>query len=319
MDAHFPHKEAPSLIQQWSTRLAQPEAPFIHLGLAVPASAMQSGQISFVMDADGRAARAMFVKNQSAPAEAVFTVVGILQVKDLPPVSRATVRPAQLKHMKQHATIVGYHSGDFDRAVQNIQDLSFEMTRFFDDGVILPWSPVEHSAADISDAVKIPFDNRTDPHGVLSDMNTPTLAHCLDNDVAYLGIGNETYKPHLPASFRVGDVVEMGFAVVAWKLAKVTTGPQFIFSLVLRSLVFLDGSLTKKAAIARSHRASNGPRTSLAPVVHNEIAKRMHSIMVEQDQKDDLPEVDRKLAKMSFGETQWTGEVADSVRSKISG
>jgi hypothetical protein len=51
-----------------------------------------------------------------------------------------------------------------------------------------------------------------------------------------------------PSSFKTGHIVEMGFALVAWKKQGKVVGPEWTCMLVLRTLTFLDGRFTKVAA-----------------------------------------------------------------------
>jgi hypothetical protein len=48
-----------------------------------------------------------------------------------------------------------------------------------------------------------------------------------------------------PATFKSGDIVEMGFAFVAWRKGKHSIGPEYSCKLVLRTLTFIDGKYTK--------------------------------------------------------------------------
>jgi hypothetical protein len=52
-----------------------------------------------------------------------------------------------------------------------------------------------------------------------------------------------------PGTFEIGDIVEMGFALVAWKKQGKNTGLNWSCMLVLRTLTFLDGQFTKVSVV----------------------------------------------------------------------
>ncbi|KAJ7362851.1 hypothetical protein DFH08DRAFT_682668, partial [Mycena albidolilacea] len=97
------------------------------------------------------------------------------------------------------------------------------------------------------------FHHRTDPHGVLAKYVSDHVAHCVDNDVMYMAGQNACrllltpgrYTEKDPSTFKTGDLVEMGFAFVAWKKPGKMVGPEWCCMLVLRTLTFLDGRFTK--------------------------------------------------------------------------
>jgi hypothetical protein len=51
-----------------------------------------------------------------------------------------------------------------------------------------------------------------------------------------------------PGTFKTGDIVEMGFALVVWKKQGKNVGPDWSCMLMLRTLTFLDGRFTKVTA-----------------------------------------------------------------------
>ncbi|KAJ7189405.1 hypothetical protein B0H12DRAFT_1246592 [Mycena haematopus] len=101
----------------------------------------------------------------------------------------------------------------------------------------------------VSAADKIPFGNMVDPDGVLAGCLSASVSHCIDNDVAYLALVDKTYVDYNPAGFRVGDIVEMGFAFVAWPVSanarEMAGASKYTCRLALRTLALLDATLTK--------------------------------------------------------------------------
>ncbi|KAJ7655433.1 hypothetical protein B0H17DRAFT_1146476 [Mycena rosella] len=70
--------------------------------------------------------------------------------------------------------------------------------------------------ADIPSESKILFEKYVDPLGTLARHLGECISHCLDNDVTYLCFKIEKYTIKDPGGFRVGNTVEMGFALVAF-------------------------------------------------------------------------------------------------------
>ncbi|KAF8183530.1 hypothetical protein K438DRAFT_1975005 [Mycena galopus ATCC 62051] len=309
MDDFYPREQAAVAIEEWNARLGSSDAPFIKLGLTFPASYVNPANITISKLQGSLGAKAMFPNK----TEAVFTLVGVLTEKELPPVKRSEMSHSRVHYARQHATIAGLSSALFLQAVKNLEDISFEMYRVFAEGEMQSW----HSDSDSEElgglissncryyttgkhvpaSSKTTFDDRTDPHGILSGYLSDKVSHCFDNDVAYLALANETYVDKDPATFRTGDIVEMGFAFTAWKLPKSDVGPKYTSRLVLRSLTYVDGTFTKEAHLSRSKaRPLVGPRID-APDVSNQIAKRRMKDAVANDGVD-IPEIRAKLSKM---------------------
>ncbi|KAJ7301679.1 hypothetical protein DFH08DRAFT_827082 [Mycena albidolilacea] len=242
--------------------------------------------VTIVQVNGGQSAKAMFPTTGTHRQEAVFTIVGALNAKDLPPV----------KGMKQHATLSGWNAPYFKKALENMQ--------------VEPWRP---ETADEGEAVissncryftvgrNIPehsrttFHHRTDPLGVLAKYVSDHVAHCVDNDVIY------TEKD--PSTFETGDLVEMGFAFVAWKKPGKIVGPEWCCMLVLRTLVFLDGRFTKEAHFAReAHNAEHARRGAALTVEYamNHLPKR-HIVSGAQSDEEE-GSASKRMHMLSIGE-----------------
>ncbi|KAJ7320707.1 hypothetical protein DFH08DRAFT_713615 [Mycena albidolilacea] len=230
----------------------------------------------------------MFPTNGPHRQEAVFTVVGVLKAKDLPPVKgsrqvfrffintttltqqRRSLKADRLQYARQHATLAGWDAPSFKKALENMQEAAYTMYSAFSEDAIEPWRPEvsDPHNAEISSNCRyftvgrnIPVDSRTkfhprtDPHGVLTRFLSDGVAHCFDNDVMYMAsfsvsspipyITLRRYVEKDPGTFKTGDIVEMGFAFVAWKKPGKNVGPDWSCMLVLRTLTFLDGQFTK--------------------------------------------------------------------------
>jgi hypothetical protein len=89
-------------IIEWNEKLCKPDAPLIKLAMAWPAAALdvsdlkydtrhgahygQCNLVTITQINDGQTAKAMFPTTGTHQQEAVFTIVGALRAKDLPPV-----------------------------------------------------------------------------------------------------------------------------------------------------------------------------------------------------------------------------------------
>ncbi|KAJ7816409.1 hypothetical protein B0H14DRAFT_2190476, partial [Mycena olivaceomarginata] len=96
-------------------------------------------------------------------------------------------------------------------------------------GSVEPWFPAAQGqeitsncryftvGSNIPAALKAPFHPQTDPNGVLSAHLSDKVAHCADNDVVYMALDDDKlvwYIEKDPATFKTGDIVEMGFVFV---------------------------------------------------------------------------------------------------------
>ncbi|KAJ7244814.1 hypothetical protein C8J57DRAFT_1524609 [Mycena rebaudengoi] len=104
----------------------------------------------------------------------------------------------------------------------------------------------------------VDFTKQVDPAGVLSRMLSKGVYHCIDNEVLYLNLeGDKLINKNL-SGLRVGDIVELGLSVIAFK------GPRdgkAVIKLVMRSLVFLDGSHTRDAKITQRTTEAKAKKT----------------------------------------------------------
>ncbi|KAJ6472417.1 hypothetical protein C8R45DRAFT_936310 [Mycena sanguinolenta] len=319
MDDFYPYSKAADAIQAWNKRLSAPEAPFSSLRLTMPSNTMETSSVSIYVNPNQRGARTIIPADSHGPTrEAVFTLVGALTAKDLPLLSKSQIKPSAIRRARQHATIAGFNTACFQSAIDKIKDLSFEMSRHFDEQDILTWCPTDDSVklghtvsgncryftlgSDIREDQKTSFDKLTDPHGVLQQFVSPSVAHCFDNDVAYMALNNNSYVDHNPAFFRTGDIVEMGFTIVTWQINHdKSRGPRFGIQLVLRTLTFLDGAFTKEAAFTRKEAARHKSIPKGPSIVINPIAKLRNRQVFEADNRatDESEQVDQVGTKMA--------------------
>ncbi|KAJ7760887.1 hypothetical protein DFH07DRAFT_957417 [Mycena maculata] len=200
--------------------------------------------------------------------------------------------------------------------MSNIQEMAYKMSLKFEADQMTPWVRDHHNdshgqvissnsryftaSRQIPDSARCPFDKRVDPAGVLAKLQTDTIVHCHDNDVAYLQLKDTRLVRKDPAGFRQGDIVEMGFAIVAYRTSKAGEGLKYTCKLALRTLTFLDATLTKasnfiifalqginrrkqEAFIARIN--SKQAQSSVSRTTVNSMSKRVR--VYDDDESDD--------------------------------
>ncbi|KAJ7138322.1 hypothetical protein C8R44DRAFT_868628 [Mycena epipterygia] len=165
--------------------------------------------------------------------EGVFTLVEVLKESELPPVKARSMSKNRVQYAWQHATIVGYNDENFRHGISNIQDVAYTLATVFAVDVT-PWVPEDVSASygvslvgncryftvgrKIPENSKVPFNADVDPAGTLKSYLSNSVAHCLDKSVAYLKLKDNSPVSKNPSAFRTGNIVEMGFTVVAFKM-----------------------------------------------------------------------------------------------------
>ncbi|KAJ7200412.1 hypothetical protein GGX14DRAFT_400754 [Mycena pura] len=234
---------------------------------STPLRNRQLAKITVKRLADGRFYKAM-LPGQRGRSEATMTLVGILGDKDLPPVRREQAR-ANKAHLlrRQSANVYGFDYGTFEQAVQNIAHIDYKFITFVCHRGQDAGCSVREAEDDKGRPInfrtqyftvgrhanpdhRVPFEKAVDPHNVLKDLESNTIVHSGDNDVIYLEYKDDRHRVKDPASFRTGDVVEVGFAMVAYRNFLAETGEHYKCYLVMRSLTLLDLSVAMEHHIA---------------------------------------------------------------------
>ncbi|KAF8166063.1 hypothetical protein K438DRAFT_1617181, partial [Mycena galopus ATCC 62051] len=101
------------------------------------------------------------------------------------------------------------------------------------------------------EAEAIPFKDGVDPIGALRRVTNDDLVHTADNIVGYYkkvtdSAGEVFYESASPASFRVGDIVSIEAAVVAFKNGQ----HKLRMHTNLRALTLLDSTLSKASRLS---------------------------------------------------------------------
>ncbi|KAJ7315251.1 hypothetical protein DFH08DRAFT_942985 [Mycena albidolilacea] len=292
MDSFYPAEAAAQAIIEWNDKLSKPDAPLIKMARAWPASALECELVTIAHLNGGQSAKAMFPTTGPHRQEAVFTIV------------EGFAACEGSEFARQHATLSGWNAPYFKKALENMQDVAYTMYSAFAENAVEPWRP---EAADEGEAVissncryftvgrNIPehtrttFHHRTDPHGVLAKYVSEHVTHCVDNNVMYMAYKEDEYTEKDPSTFKTGDLVEMGFAFVAWKKPGRNVGPEWCCMLVLRTLTFLDGRFTKEAHFAReAHNAEHNRRGAANTIEYamNHLPKRRIVSGTQSDEEE---------------------------------
>ncbi|KAJ7496436.1 hypothetical protein FB451DRAFT_1162588 [Mycena latifolia] len=138
---------------------------------------------------------------------------------------------------------------------------------------------------DLCKYVHVPFTKYVDPAGILTSHLGKCVMHCEDNHVDYVGMKEKKYIKKDPATFRSGVIMEMGFALVAFRQSIHRESDKHVCKPVLRTLALLDTSLTKDAYKSRAEAAVGIPVDAPAtPKIPS--AKRHAFIEVDSDEED---------------------------------
>ncbi|KAJ7653425.1 hypothetical protein B0H17DRAFT_1268241 [Mycena rosella] len=190
--------------------------------------------------------------------EAVLTIVGVLKSFDLPPIKKNSLPAAQIPYARAYVEVVGYNSELFAATMGNAQDTAYELLTRFTANSVSHWVAAPDSdvygpslssscryytiGTDIPVESRINFQKHIDPAGTLSQHIRDCVVHCVENDMAYLCVKKARYTTKEPSGFRVGDIVEMGFELVAFRQVIRGEEDKHICKIVLQTLTFLDGS-----------------------------------------------------------------------------
>ncbi|KAK6974305.1 hypothetical protein R3P38DRAFT_2584384, partial [Favolaschia claudopus] len=207
--------------------------------------------------------------------EAVLTVRGVLTKKDLPPdLTTASMNKAKAQWARQHVSLIAYDSPSIQKTVDTIRALGYKMHVGLPDakvaqpninsrqrlGVELELNCRYYTTGRSTlESHKTEFAEFVDPQGVLASFVTDSVSHCQDNQVAYMDFKCGKYSRYElkdPSAFQVGDIVEVGFAMVAWRNSKANEDLSYVTTMVLRSVTLLDDTYTKVSCALRKQAGS---------------------------------------------------------------
>ncbi|TFK59464.1 hypothetical protein BDN72DRAFT_780707, partial [Pluteus cervinus] len=155
----------------------------------------------------------------------------------------------------------GLGTATFEESLTAIAQMHTVFSRYFPEGHICPWQPPLTSMTNTRGLLlsnrhftrrtegtqmeAIPFPTSVDPKGILANFVTPSLIHTEENEVKYFirvsdMARNYQYKTTTPQVFRIGDIVEVQFSLVVYKMR----ADQYILKPMLYSLALLDGKFS---------------------------------------------------------------------------
>ncbi|KAH9953324.1 hypothetical protein BGW80DRAFT_1468665 [Lactifluus volemus] len=199
--------------------------------------------------------------------EAVFTIRGMIHVKELPPLkTKPRISAHKYKFLRQGITLVGLGTPTFTKALEAIDHIHSQFDRHLQEGTLETqtatirgdgvsdefsiWNRYLTPSREAKGMQAIPFLPGVDPTGILRDMAQEncnyTYVHTEDNQVHYFAAlrdaqGNSKYERREPHTFRIGDIVE---AQVSFVVIPVKGGRRKMLS-VLRSLALIKGNFKK--------------------------------------------------------------------------
>ncbi|KAJ7438298.1 hypothetical protein B0H11DRAFT_1935344 [Mycena galericulata] len=254
---------------------------------------MKSHKISLKEIMGGSVTKLMLPRSDNHRKEAVFTVVGVLKEYDLPPVKRSEISEHQVKYARQHVTIdsrlqqQAILNSDQLHSGPNIPDRRAEswLPNAISDDYGSSISSISNCryftvGRNIPDENRIPFAKYVDPAGVLNRFIKEHVAHCMDNDVSYLELKDNKPVIKDPAGFRASDVVELGFAIFAYRMIQKDTPEKY-------------GAYIQRSAQA----AAPSKQSQRATFANNPVAKR-HKMFEEEDSDSDVPETSKRMDDM---------------------
>ncbi|KAI0038992.1 hypothetical protein FA95DRAFT_1457206, partial [Auriscalpium vulgare] len=170
--------------------------------------------------------------------EAIFVTRGLLMDKDLPPITDKSQLNGRPLMAKQTVSLAGLESPLFNSALGAILAVHGQMSSLFAEGELQEWLPSrddDQVTLELSNRyvtrkeyaqgqLSVPFLRGVDPSGVIHDETSREGVHTTDNQVSYYerlttaGDGFE-YKEVEPAVFRIGQIVEVQFALGSVPLA----------------------------------------------------------------------------------------------------
>ncbi|KAJ7634330.1 hypothetical protein B0H17DRAFT_1149706 [Mycena rosella] len=256
MDEHYNHQAAAKALDTWTESMKNTDTSreYMHQAAFIDPS------FYGVKKTDDKTTKVVYSQDGTR-AEAIFTMIGALKAYDIPPVKKNSLTSARIPDARAYPELVGYDSKHFAAAMDKVKDLTYTLSTSFSMDKVEHWIPVPDSnmfgpsinsscryftvGTDIPSESKILFEKYVDPSGTLARHLGECISHCLDNDITYLCFKKEKHAIKNPGGFRVGDIVEMGFPLVAFRQPTRGEEDKQICKVVLRTLTLLDDPTAK--------------------------------------------------------------------------
>nr|GAT44785.1 predicted protein [Mycena chlorophos] len=264
-------------MSDWHNKLAA-----LNLKNSIGVAAAEFSATDVVIRDMGGIFKAMTRKKDGGLVEGIFAVVGCVGDLTFPPVTFPRAKEASKNLLLQQASISGYGSQEFMKAYDFVAEmddkfataiLTTPITQFAassgpideEGGMSLTASSryFTKSKDPLSQHERRAIPPDVDPYGALGRLETTRAAYCTDNVVKYLKIAGSGSKyatqqdtrttltcirlvSRDPSLFRPREIVQLKFAVHAFRKFSPEAGPSFTVKLVLRSVVFLDGTIADR-------------------------------------------------------------------------
>ncbi|TFK60034.1 hypothetical protein BDN72DRAFT_905317 [Pluteus cervinus] len=198
--------------------------------------------------------------------EVIFTLQGVVDGKNLPPILEDPKVPRNKAHfLQQSITLSGLKTTTFEETLTALQEMYTVISRQFPEGRLLPWQPGptvlgEGGSITLSNRYftkrsegqqmqSTPFSTNIDPKKILTRMLTSSLIHTEENEVQYFMrqadlARNFKYSTGNPQNFRIGDIVEVQFSLVVYHMRT----EHYILKPMLYSIALLEGKFGNELA-----------------------------------------------------------------------
>ncbi|KAJ7016067.1 hypothetical protein C8F04DRAFT_1282792 [Mycena alexandri] len=255
-------------------------------------------------------AHKVLLRGKDRRREAVFTVIGAIINKAFPPVNSASVLRHSAHLAAQEITVGGLGDATFRQSIKNLDDVCYKLSVQFPEGSVDNWAATTGDHGETLKAtccyftmgnntpaeVKVLFASNVDPQKVLEKLTSESISHCKDNDVDYLEWKDEKLIRKNPVRFRVGDIVQVGILVCAFRASKTGNTPRYMCKLVLRSVTLLDVSMTRRAQASRLEAEKKNPN----PAFNARAFKRTRAQIESDSEDDELPTARQKMSNLTI-------------------
>ncbi|KAH9477928.1 hypothetical protein JR316_0010160 [Psilocybe cubensis] len=199
----------------------------------------------------------------------IFRLQGIVSDKMLPPMAKPALTVKQQPYLRTAIAITGLGDIVFNKVMEKLEEVFLRFANNFPADSVSGYDSVLHKNTgfnvfhahrqyftkvsayqDKSD--NIGFHPLVDPDNVLASMVGDSFIHAIDNKVQFLRReilpdGTARYYSYNPASIRIGDIVKISVAFVAFP----AQGNKYKFVVALRGILVLDQEAREKADILR--------------------------------------------------------------------
>ncbi|TFK59720.1 hypothetical protein BDN72DRAFT_905595 [Pluteus cervinus] len=265
-------------------------------------------------------------EDEEAGEEVIFTLQGVVEGKNLPPVLEDPKVPRSKAHfLHQSVTLSGLETATFEESLTALQEMYTVFSRQFPEGRLMPWQAGTSTLGDGGSITlsnryftkrsegqqmqSVPFAANVDPKKILTRMLNSSLIHTEENDVQYFmrygDLGrNFKYSSANPQNFRIGDIVEVQFSLVVYRMRT----EHYVLKPMLYSIALLEGKFGNE--LAKQQLSATPTSAPTRPL------KRKVGYVIEKDEKvlnkNDEGEPHQKKSKGSEDTEMGSFEISGS-------